>query len=91
MDDDSGWIAPKNKNYLYWGMSKIDGETHFTSTTIKDLIDDSSTSKAYSINFYIDTKTVYYKRYYKKINVILSESFPTVYLIYFTPKKLPKY
>ena len=61
LNDDFGWIFAKNKNYSYWGMSKIDGETHFTST-IKDLINEGSTSRAYSINFYIDTKMIYYKR-----------------------------
>ena len=31
---------------------------------------------------------VYYKRYYKKLNTILSENFPLVYLIYLTTKKI---
>ena len=87
LNDDFGWIVAKNKNNSYWGMSKISGETHFSST-IRDLIDDVGTSRAYSINFYIDNQIVYYKRYYKKINVILSESYPIAYLIFFTVKKI---
>ena len=87
LDDDFGWIVPKNKNYSYWGMNKISGDTHVTST-IRDLMGEGSTSRAYSINFYLHTQIVYYKRYYKKINAILSESFPIVYLIYFIVKKI---
>ena len=58
--DDFGWIISKNNNYSYWGISKIDGETHF-SNTIKDLIYEGSTSRAYSINLYLDSQMVYYK------------------------------
>ena len=85
--DDFGWVFSKNKKYIYWGMSKIDSETRFTST-FRDLVNEGSTSRAYSINLYIDSQMIYYKRYYKKINVIISENFPIVYLIYLTAKKM---
>ena len=68
-------------------MDKITGETHF-SGNIRDLLNEGSTSRAYSINFYLYSQTVYYKRYYKKINAIISENFPIVYLIYLTIKKI---
>ena len=85
--DDFGWIVEKNKNYSYWGKSKAEGETRFTGA-IRDLVNEGSTSRAYSINIYVDSQIVYYKRYYKKINAILSENFPIVYLIYLTIKKM---
>ena len=86
LDDDFGWIVAMNKNFSYWGMEKVSGETHF-SGNIRDLINEGSTSRAYSINFYIHTQIVYYKRYYKKINAIISENFPIVYIIFVTIKK----
>ena len=87
LGDDFGWLVAENKNYSYWGMSKIDGEAYCTSG-YRDLMNEGSTSRAYSINFYIDSQIVYYKRYYKKINAIISENFPIVYLIYLIVKKI---
>ena len=81
LDDDFGWIIAKNKKYSLWGMSKIDSEAHFIGSS-KDIMSEGSTSRLYSINFYLESTIIYNKRYFKKIQEILSESIPIIYLIY---------
>ena len=86
-NDDNGLIISKNKNYSYWGIGKKIEETHFT-INIKDLNNEISTSRAYSIKLYLYNQVVYYKRHYKKINAIFSENFPITFLIFITVKKI---
>ena len=64
LEDDSGWIIKNNFNNSYWGLSDIQADSYFTGKD-KDLMNEGSNSRAYSMNLYLEPGIIHYKRYYK--------------------------
>ena len=79
--EDLGWIKSKIYNCSYWGLSNLIGDTYVTSL-IRDLINESSTSRFYSLNIYLDQDIILYERRYKKFYLLLTESIPIVYTVF---------
>ena len=89
LNDDLGWINKKNINSSYFGFSRIDGDS-YTTTDQKDFINEGSTSKSYSLNFYLEPGIIYYERKYKKIIQIIDEGLPILYVVFIVFKKIVK-
>ena len=75
-EDEKGWVFNGKKNYSYWGVNNINGESYIIGE--KDVLRFSSTSRLYTINIYFEFGNVYYTRKYKKIYEILGEVFPII-------------
>ena len=89
LTDDSGWILKNEENNSYWGLNTFNGDTYFIGKE-KDLINEGSNSRAYSFNIYLEPGIIHYKRYYKKINTIISDFFPIAYIIFIIIKNISK-
>ena len=87
LTDDSGWILKKELNSSYWGLNSIYEDIYYNE---KDSKFEGINSKAYSFNIYLEPGIIYYKRYYKKFYSILSDFFPTVYIIFLIMKNITK-
>ena len=75
--DEQGWIfAQPIRNKTYWGVSSI--KSDFYSIGGKDIFKYGSTSRLYSIKFYLDYGSVLYTRKYKKLYEIFSEIVPVM-------------
>ena len=85
--DDQYIIGNNPKNYSYWGISDLYGDSYFLPTN-KDLLAKSSSSRLYSLTINKDPGLVYYKRSYKKILSILSDIFPVLNIIYIIFQKI---
>ena len=87
--DDSGWFFENESNNSYWGLTSFNGDTYINGNE-KDLLNEGSNSRAYSINFYLEPGIIHYKRYYKKIYNIFSEFYPFAYIIFLVMKSISK-
>ena len=81
LDDDQGWFSNNVVNSSYWGLSSLNGDDYKTPET-KDLINEGSTSRFYSLNIYLEPGIILYKRSYKKILTIIVEGLPIMYIIF---------
>ena len=79
--DDLGWLTSKIKNYTYWGFSIIKGDA-YTTTNKKDLVNEASTSRVYSLNIYLKPGVVVYTRKYKKILLLFTEGLPMMFAVF---------
>ena len=89
LNDDLGWIYKKNTNSSYLGFSTSNGDS-YARTGQKDLMNEGSTSRIYSLNFYLQPGIIYYERKYKKISQIIIEGLPTVFIVFIIFKKIVK-
>ena len=89
LTDDLGWIGKKESHYSYWGLNTINEDSYFIGTD-RDLMNEGSTSRAYSVNIYLKSEKILYKRYYKKLQYIVSEFFPIAYIIFIIMKSISK-
>jgi len=89
LTDDSGWVLTNEENNSYWGLNSFNGDTYFNGKE-KDLINEGSNSRAYSLNIYLKPGIIHYKRYYKKIYTIISDFFPIAYIIFIVMKNISK-
>ena len=89
LTDDDGWIFKKEKNNSFWGLNTISGDTYFNGNE-KDLMNEGSTSKAYSFNIYLEPGIILYERQYKKIYTIFSDFIPVAYFIFVIMKNIAK-
>ena len=80
MEDQQGWIFDEATNKSYWGISSIQGDNY--SIQKRDPVRYGSTSRLYSLKFYLDYSTIYYTRKSKKLFETLGEAFPIVNVIY---------
>ena len=90
LTDDSGWLFNKEKNNSYWGLNSINDDTYFNGKE-RDLMNDWSSSKAYSFNIYLEPGIIQYKRKYKKLYIIFSDFFPFAYIIFIIMKNISKF
>ena len=89
LEDDSGWVLKKQSNNSYWGLSDIQADSYFTGKD-KDLMNEGSNSRAYSMNLYLEPGIIHYKRYYKKLYTTFSDFFPIAYIIFIVMKIISK-
>ena len=89
LTDDFGWIMKKELNNSYWGVNIIRGDNYFTGKG-KDLMNEGSSSRAYSFNIYLEPGIILYKRKYKKLHSILADALPYAFIIFFIFKQISK-
>jgi hypothetical protein len=89
LTDDYGWIIKKEINNSYWGLNSMSGDTYFNGNE-SDLMNEGSTSRAYSFNIYLEPGIILYKREYKKILTIFSDFIPVAYFIFVIMKNMAK-
>ena len=83
LSDDRNLIINNYKNMSYWGMSSLQGDDYIILNE-SEPINNSSSSRLYSLNVYMDNGLIYYTRTYKKLFLILSEVFPLFrFFLYF--------
>ena len=80
LSDDYGWLYRKISNSSYWGYSSFSGDS-YTTTNEKDLINEGSTSRVYSLNIYLEPSVMNYIRAYKKLLTIITQSIPLLYFV----------
>ena len=71
------------------GLNAIQGDNYVTGEE-NDLMNEGSNSRGYSFNIYLEPGIIHYKRYYKKIYIILSDFFPIAYIIFLLMKNITK-
>ena len=89
LTDDSGWMVKNEKNSSYWGLNLVYGDNYFIGEG-NDLLNEGSTSRAYSFNIYLEPGIIHYNRYYKKLHSILSDALPISLFIFFIFKNISK-
>ena len=87
LSDDPNIIRSNPKNFTYWGMSNLYGDSYFLSDEYDPLAKTTS-SQLYSLFLYKDQGLALYTRSYKKIYVILSEVFPILNIIFIIFQKV---
>ena len=85
--DDLGWFTNKIKNSTYWGFSFLNGDSYVT-TGIRDLYNEGSTSRVYSLNLYLEPGVILYSRKYKKFLSIIAEGLPIMFAVFSVFKKI---
>ena len=91
LSDDSGWILKKEYNSSYWGLSSITGDTYYKDEEEEDLMNEGSSSRAYSFNIYLEPGVIQYTRNYKRLFTIFSDFFPVAYVIFIIMKNISKF
>ena len=79
--DDVGLFTKDIKKYSYWGQSSLAGDSYATNKG-KDLMNEGSTSRLYSLNIYLNSDIICYNRSYKKVMIIVAESLPIMNVIF---------
>ena len=87
LSDDQNIIGSNPKNYTYWGMSNLYGNSYFLPT-VPDPLVESSSSRLYCVVIYKDQGLIYYTRSYKKILTIISDIFPILNFIFIILQKI---
>ena len=90
LTDDSGWLFKNEINNSYWGLNSLDDDTYFNGKE-RDLMNEWSSSRAYSFDIYLEPGIIHYKRKYKKLYIIFSDFFPFAYIIFIIMKNISKF
>ena len=90
LTDDSGWLIKKENNNSYWGLNSINDDTYFNGKE-RDLMNEWSSSRAYSFLIYLEPGIILHKRKYKKLYLIISDFFPFAYIIFIIMKNISKF
>ena len=89
LKDDNGWVLKKEKTFSYWGYLTLKGDSYATRDE-KDLMNEGSSSRFYSLNIYLKSDVVYYNRSYKKLFLIIADGLPIVNVIFIIFKLFTK-
>ena len=89
LTDDHGWFSNNIINNSYWGLSSLNSDDYATPET-KDLINQGSTSRFYSLNIHLEPGIILYKRKYKKILAIVIEDLPIMYIVFIIFENIAK-
>ena len=81
LNDDNGWFQKDVKQYTYWGFSSLNGDSYANGEK-KDLMNEGSTSRLYSLNIYLSSDIITYNRTYKKMFLIIADRLPIVNIVY---------
>ena len=88
LSDDQNIINNNPKNFTYWGMSDLYGDSYFLPSEFDPLLKSTGSSQLYSFIIYKDQGLVYYTRSYKKIITIISDIFPILNIIFMAFQKI---
>ena len=88
--DDSGLVLKRESNNSYWGLNNKQGDSYFVGDG-RDIMNEGSSSRAYSFNLYLEPGIIHYKRYYKKLHIIFSDFFPFAFIIFLIMKNISKF
>ena len=77
-NDDPSLIIKKTRNTSYFGFNSLSSDYYFMKEE-KEL---------YSLNINLDSNIIYYKRSYKKVYIILAESFPLFFVLFLFFEKI---
>ena len=66
------------------------GDSYYSAND-NDLMNEGSTSRAYSFNLYLEPGIILYTREYKKIYIIFSDFIPVAYFIFVIMKNMAKF
>ena len=86
--NDLNWFIPRNKKSFYWAVNSITSDILNVQEYQKNTL--LNFSKIYSMNIFLDSEIVYYKRHYKKIFTILKENLPIIYIIFIILSNIAK-
>ena len=89
LTDDHGWFSNNIINNSYWGLSSLNSDDYATPET-KDLINQGSTSRFYSLNIHLEPGIILYKRKYKKILTIFTHGLPIMYIVFIIFENISK-
>ena len=89
LSDERGWFFNNIVNNSYWGLSSLTWDDYATPET-KDLINQGSTSRFYSLNIYLEPGIILYKRNYKKLISIFIQGFQIINIVYIVFEKITK-
>ena len=89
LTDDLGWLSDNFVNNSYWGLISLKSDDYRTTDT-KDIINEGSTSRFYSLNIYLEPGIILYKRKYKKVLTIFVEGFPIMYIVFIIFENIAK-
>ncbi len=87
--DDRGWFNTKEEVFSRWGCTLLNGDSYATGNK-RDLMNEGSTSRFYSFNIYLKPEIIYYKRSYKKIQLIIADGLPIINIIIIIFKMVAK-
>ena len=79
--DDVGLFKENMRINSYWGESSLQGHSYATGDE-KDLMNEGSNSRLYSVNIYLNSDIICYNRSYKKFVLILANSLPIINVIF---------
>jgi hypothetical protein len=79
--DDKGFVLKQEKIYSRWGTASLNGDCYTTGNK-RDLMNEGSTSRFYSVNIYLSSFIIWYSRSYKKIYLIIAEGLPIVNIVF---------
>ena len=80
LSDDKNLITTEYKNTSIWGTSLLYSDDYYLTDRF-DIIANSDSKVAYSLNIYMDNGFIYYTRSYKKLSLIISNIFPIFRLL----------
>jgi len=89
LNDDKGLIFKNEKSYSAWGYLSLNGDSYSTGDK-RDLMNEGSTSRLYSLNIYLKSEVVYYNRSYKKLFLIIADGLPIVSVVFTVFKLIAK-
>ena len=81
LTDDNGWFVKNQKNYSHWGIVSLSGDSYISGKE-RDIMNEGSSSRLYSINFYLKFDVVYYNKYYKKYFFIIAEGISIIFGVF---------
>ena len=77
LKDDTGYFIKNEKTYTHWGIMDLTGD-NYANGDGKDLLNEGSSSRLYSLKIFLKFDTMYYKRYYKNMFLIIADGLPIV-------------
>jgi hypothetical protein len=90
LSDDKNLLTTNYKNTSIWGTSLLYSDDYYLTEGF-DLIANSDSKVAYSLNIYMDNGFIYYTRSYKKIFLIISNLFPIFRILLYFMKKFTQH
>ena len=79
--DDKEFVLKHEKIYSRWGTASLNGDFYATGNK-RDLMNEGSTSRFYSVNIYLSSFVIWYSRSYKKIYLIIAEGLPIINIVF---------
>ena len=89
LTDSKGLIKNIIESSSYWGFSSLSGNSYVTPD-VRDLINEGSTSRFYSLNIYLEPGITSHVRKYKNLWDIIIGGLPIIYVIFIIFENIAK-